>query len=443
MLDQLTKRLATTFANMRRKGRISEDDVNEMLREVRVALLEADVNFQVAKDLIARIKEKAIGEEIFGSLTADQSIIKIVRDELTELMGSAETKFNWAPNPPTVILMCGLQGSGKTTTTAKLCQYLKRQGKNPMMVACDTQRPAAITQLQVLGEQIDVPVFALTDGTSPPEIAKQALARCKHMQNDVLVVDTAGRLSIDEPLMQELERVSQAIGAHENFLVLDASIGQEAVNIAKAFDERFKLTGTIFTKLDGDTRGGAVLSVRQVTGVPVRFIGVGERTDALETFHPDRIAERILGFGDVLGLIEQAELNINKEDAEELQAKMMSGGMDFEVMLGQFKMMKKMGPIQGILKKLPGIAGALPEGALDQINDGHMNRIEAIILSMTPQERKNPDIMNGSRRRRISRGSGVPVEEVNRLVQQLYDMRKMMKQAKKMEKRHTKFRKRR
>ena len=443
MLDQLTRRLATTFAKMRGKGRISEDDVNEMLREVRVALLEADVNFQVAKELIAKVKEKAIGEEVFGSLNADQTIIKIVRDELTEVMGGSESNFNWASSPPTVILMCGLQGSGKTTTSAKLCQYLKRQGKKPMMVACDTQRPAAITQLQVLGEQVDVPVFALTDGTKPPEIARQALERCKYLQNDVLIVDTAGRLSIDEDLMNELEQVRKVVGPHETFLVLDGSIGQEAVNIAKAFDEKFKLTGTIFTKLDGDTRGGAILSVKQVTGVPVRFIGIGERTDALEVFYPDRLAQRILGFGDVLGLIEQAEFAIDKDDAADLQQKMMSGGMDFDMMLGQFRMMRKMGPIQGLLKKLPGIAGALPEGALDQINDGHMDRVEAIILSMTPQERKNPDIMNGSRRKRISQGSGVPVQEVNQLVTQLYEMRKMMKQAKKMEKRHKKFNKRR
>lgn len=442
MLDSLTKKIGGVFARLRGKGRLSEDDVNEMLREVRVALLEADVNFAVAKGFISRVKEKAIGEEVMASLTADQMILKIVRDELVELLGVEETKFNWGSSPPTVILMCGLQGSGKTTTTAKLVLWLKRQGKKPMLAACDTQRPAAVKQLEVLGEQVDAPVFSLLDGTSPPQIARQALERCKFLMHDVLIVDTAGRLSIDAALMDELEEIRKAVNPNETFLVLDAATGQEAVTVATAFHERFQLTGTIFTKMDGDTRGGAVLSVREVTGVPVRFIGIGEGTTALEMFYPKRLAERILGFGDVMGLIEQAELAIDKEDAEAMQKSMKGGEIDFNIMLQQFKMMRKMGPIQGILKKIPGLSTMLPDEALNQVDDGKVNRIEAMILSMTPKERSNPDILNGSRRKRIARGSGTSQEEVNQLIQQLYGMRKMMKQASKMQKKFEKHNRR-
>jgi signal recognition particle subunit SRP54 len=435
MLDNLTRRIGGVFSRLRGKGKLSEEDVSEMLREVRTALLEADVNFQVAKQFVASVKEKAVGEDVYGSLSADQTIIKIVRDELVELLGGEETKFNWNPAPPTVILMVGLQGSGKTTTTAKLAKWLQRQGKKPMLAACDIQRPAAVKQLEVLGEQIGVPVFAELDGSSPPEIAKKALERCKYMMNDVLIVDTAGRLSIDIDLMDELQKIHQIVKPDEVFLVLDSTTGQEAVNVANAFHERFSLTGTIFTKLDGDTRGGAILSVRQVTGVPVRFTGVGEMVDALDMFYPSRMAERILGFGDVLGLIEQVQMNVEQEDAEKMQEAFSKGQMDFNMMLNQFKMMKKMGPIQGILKKLPGIGTMIPEEALNAINDKSFTRIEAIILSMTPKERANPDIINGSRRKRIANGSGTAVEEVNQLLKQLDGMKSQMKQFSKMEKR--------
>ncbi len=433
MLDNLTKRLSGIFSGLRRKGRLTPDDVNEMLREVRVALLEADVNFGVAKEIIARIREKAIGEDLFASLNAEQTIIKIVRDELVEILGSEPVPLNWGPSPPTVILMCGLQGSGKTTTCAKLAIWLKKQGKKPMLAACDTQRPAAITQLQVLGEQVDVPVYAKTDGTKPPQIAKEALERCRHLLLDTLVIDTAGRLQIDEPLMAELTQVVEVSKPHEVFLVLDSTTGQEAVNVAQAFHEHVNVTGAIFTKLDGDTRGGAVLSVRAATGVPVRFIGVGEQVEALDFFYPNRMAERILGFGDIMGLIEQAEAAVDKDDAKEMEARVRQGNIDFEMMLQQFKMMRKMGDIRKIMKMVPGLSNAIPEEALNSINDKSINRIEAIILSMTPKERRNPDVLNGSRRKRLATGSGTSVEEVNKLVAQLYEMRKGMKQMTKLQ----------
>ncbi|MCC7102171.1 MAG: signal recognition particle protein [Fimbriimonadaceae bacterium] len=437
MLDNLTRRISGAFSRMRGKGKLSEADVNEMLQEVRTALLEADVNFKVAKQFVARIKEKAIGEDVFGSLSADQTIIKIVRDELVALLGQEETKFHWSPAPPTVVLLCGLQGSGKTTTAAKLAKWLDRQGKKAMLAACDTQRPAAVKQLEVLGEQVGVPVYSLLDGTSPPQIARQALERAKYLMLDVLIVDTAGRLTVDDALMDELQQVHRGVQPSEILLVLDSTTGQEAVNVAQAFHERLNLTGTIFTKLDGDTRGGAVLSVRQVTGVPVRFTGVGEAVDALDQFYPSRMAERILGFGDVMGLIEQAESAIRQEDAAEMQKAMMGGAVDFNTLLQSFKFMRKMGPMQNIMRKLPGIS-QVPEEMLNEVNDEKVNRIEAIILSMTPKERSNPDIISGSRRKRIAAGSGVTVEDVNALLQQLYGMRKQMKQFSKLEKRFKK-----
>lgn len=434
MLDNLTRRISGAFSRMRGKGKLSEADVNEMLQEVRTALLEADVNFKVAKSFVNSVKEKAVGEDVFGSLSADQTIIKIVRDELVELLGQEITKFNWSPAPPTVVLLCGLQGSGKTTTAAKLAKWLEKQGKKAMLAACDIARPAAVKQLEVLGEQVGVPVYSLLDGTSPPQIAKQALERAKYLMLDVLIVDTAGRLTIDDALMNELQQVHANVQPSEILLVLDSTTGQEAVNVAQAFHDRLNLTGAIFTKLDGDTRGGAVLSVRQVTGVPVRFTGVGEAVDALDQFYPSRMAERILGFGDVIGLIEQAESAIKQEDAAEMQKAMMGGAVDFNTLLQSFKFMRKMGPMQNIMRKLPGIS-QVPEEMLNQVNDEKVNRIEAIILSMTPKERSNPDIISGSRRKRIAAGSGVTVEDVNALLQQLYGMRKQMKQFSKLEKR--------
>ena len=428
MLDNLTRRLGGILANLGRKGKLTEDDVNEMLREVRVALLEADVNFKVAKSFIARVKEKAVGEDVYGSLTADQTIIKIVRDELTDMLGTEAIKFNWGSAPPTVILMLGLQGSGKTTTTAKLAKWLLAQGKKPMLAACDIQRPAAIKQLEVLGEQVGVPVFAKTDGTNPVEIARQALERCRYMQNDVLIVDTAGRTTVDEALMEELRKIAEVVKPNEAFLVLDSTTGQEAVSVAESFHEKVAITGAIFTKLDGDTRGGAVLSVRSATGVPVRFTGVGEGIDALDAFHPDRMAQRIIGFGDVMGIIEKAEVAFEGEDVEAMDKRLSKGDFDFDFMLQQFRMMRKMGPLKNVMKMIPGFSTHVPEEMLDQIDDKQVNRIEAIIFSMTQKERQNPDIINGSRRKRIAAGSGTTVEEVNHLIRQLYDMRRTMKQ---------------
>jgi signal recognition particle subunit SRP54 len=434
MLDTLTRRLSGILMGLGRKGRLTESDVNEMLREVRVALLEADVNFRVAKDFIARVKEKAVGEDVFGSLTPEQTIIKIVRDELVEMLGTDAVPFNWGSAPPTVILMCGLQGSGKTTTTAKLAKWLIGQGKKPMLAACDIQRPAAIKQLEVLGEQVGVPVFTKTDGTKPPVIAREALERARHMMNDVLIVDTAGRLQIDESLMEELRQIHQVTKPNEVFLVLDSTTGQEAVSVAEAFHAKVPVTGAIFTKLDGDTRGGAILSVRQATGVPVRFTGIGEQIDALDFFYPSRMAERIVGMGDIFGIIERAEAAIDKDEAEQLESKMSKGNLDFNDMLMTFQMMKKMGPIKNIMKMLPGIGAQLPEEAFDEINEANTGRIEAIILSMTLKERTNPDIINSSRRKRIARGSGTTVEEVNNLLRQFYNSRRGMKQVMQMQK---------
>ncbi|CAN5662339.1 signal recognition particle protein [soil metagenome] len=432
MLDSLTRRLAGIMGDLRKKGRLSEDDVNEMLREVRVALLEADVNFGVAKEFIKHVKEKAIGEDVFGSLTADQTVVKIVRDELVEMLGTEPMRFTYSPQPPTVVLMCGLQGSGKTTTTAKLAKWLVSEGKKPMLAACDIQRPAAIKQLQVLGESVDVPVYAKTDGTDPVTIAKEALERAKYLMCDVLIVDTAGRLSIDESLMEELKRIHDAVKPTEVLLVLDSTTGQEAVNVAKAFHDRVPVTGAVFTKLDGDTRGGAVLSVRSATGVPVRFTGVGEGVDALEPFYPQRMAERIIGMGDVIGLIEKAEMAFSGEDVGGIENRLTSGQIDFNFMLDMFRMMKKMGPLKGLMKLIPG-AASLPEEVMDQVGEADTKHIEAIIYSMTPKERSNPDIINGSRRKRIAAGSGRTVEEVNQLLRQFAMSRRQMKQLGKMQ----------
>jgi signal recognition particle subunit SRP54 len=443
MLDNLARKLTGIFAGLRREGHLSEEDVTAMLREVRVALLDADVNFAVAKRFVASVKEKAIGENIYGSLTADQTIIRIVRDELTAMLGGEPVNFRWSSAPPTVILMCGLQGSGKTTTTAKLAKWLIDQGKKPMLAACDIQRPAAIKQLEVLGEALNVPVFSKTDGTKPPQIAKDALERCKHLLLDVLIVDTAGRLQIDEGLMGELKQIHDSVKPSESFLVVDSTTGQEAVNVAQAFHEQIPITGAIFTKMDGDTRGGALLSVRETTGVTVRFIGVGEQTAALDMFHPDRMAQRILGMGDVMGIIEKAEQAVADEDAQGLEGKLKRGTFDFEDMLAMFSTMRKMGPIQNLFKMIPGIATHVPQEQLDGIDDKGVNRIEAIILSMTPFERSSPDSINGSRRKRIAKGSGRTVEEVNALIKQLYEMRRNMKQFNVMQSRMSKFQKRR
>jgi signal recognition particle subunit SRP54 len=440
MFDNLARRLSGIISALGRGGRVTEDDVAGMLREVRVALLEADVNFGVAKEFVAAIKAKAVGEEIYGTLTPDQTIIRIVRDELTTMLGGDEpVKFQWASAPPTVVLLCGLQGSGKTTTAAKLAKWMVAQGKKPMMAACDLQRPAAIKQLEVLGEQIDVPVFTKIGETSAVAVAKEALERAKYLMNDVLIVDTAGRLQIDDVLMDELQKVEQAVKPTESLLVVDSTTGQESVNVARAFHEKVGITGAIFTKLDGDTRGGAVLSVRAATGVPVRFIGLGEQIDTLDVFHPDRMAQRILGMGDILGIIEKAEAAIDRDDAEAMQAKWTKGSVDFNDFLSNFQAVRKMGPIQNVMKMIPGLGINIPEEALNKMDDGHINRIEAMILSMTPKERAYPDILNGSRRKRIAAGSGSTVEDVNALIKQMYEMRRQMKQFGKAQAKMSKF----
>lgn len=441
MLDNLTRRLGGVFASLRRKGRLNEDDVAQMLREIRVALLEADVNYQIAKDFVESVKQKAVGEDLFGSLSAEQTLIKIVRDELILLLGTAPKAVNWSPSPPTVILMCGLQGSGKTTTCAKLARWLVKSGKKPLMAACDVQRPAAITQLQVLGESIGVPVFAI-EGSDPIRIAKKAIEYAKHHFLDVLIVDTAGRTTLDSALMAELQQISKSVAPVETLLVLDATTGQEAVTVANAFHEATSLTGVIFSKMDGDARGGALLSVRASTSVPVRFLGEGEQTDALTEFSPARVADRILGMGDVIGIIEKAEQAVDKGAVEGMQGRIKSGKLDFADMLEQFRMVKKMGPLKNVMKMVPGLSASLPEDALDKLDDGRMDQVEAIVLSMTPAERANPDILNGSRRRRIAAGSGTTPHDVNSLVDQLHVMRKQMKQFSKLEKRFGKKRRR-
>lgn len=417
---------------MRRRGRISEGDFDDAMREVRIALLEADVNLKIVKEFITHVREKAIGEQVWESLRPDEMVIKLVSDELVELLGEEPPKFAWSPSPPTVVLLCGLQGSGKTTTAAKLALRLQKMGKKPMLAACDLQRPAAIRQLQILGEGIGVPVYTDTNTKDPVKVAKAAIADCKHRLLDTLILDTAGRLQIDEPLMKEIRDVRAVSNPTETLLVVDSTTGQEAVSVAEAFDQSLGLTGLIFSKLDGDTRGGAVLSVRAVTGKPVRFVGVGEAVDALEVFDSKRIAERILGFGDVIGLIERVQDTYDEEDAKEIDRQFKSGRVDFKSLLTQMQMVKKMGNLKSLLKLIPGMS-QLPKELLDQVGEGkQIDRVTAVINSMTPVERRNPDILNGSRKRRIAAGSGSSVEEVNRLIKSLDQMQKQMKQMSKM-----------
>jgi len=432
VFDNLTEKLTGIFGRMRRRGRISESDFDDAMREVRIALLEADVNLKVVKEFITHVREKAIGEQVWESLKPDEMVIKLVRDELVELLGEEPPKFAWSPSPPTVVLLCGLQGSGKTTTAAKLALRLQKMGKKPMLAACDLQRPAAIRQLQILGEGIGVPVYADVNTKDPVKVTKAAIADCRHRLLDTLILDTAGRLQIDEPLMQEIRDVRGASNPSETLLVVDSTTGQEAVSVAESFDQALGLTGLIFSKLDGDTRGGAVLSVRAVTGKPVRFVGVGESVDSLEAFDSKRVAERILGFGDVLGLIERVQDSYDEEDAKEIDRQFKTGKVDFESLLTQMQMVKKMGNLKSLLKLIPGMS-QLPKELLDEVGEGkQIDRVTALINSMTPVERRNPDILNGSRKRRIAAGSGSSVEEVNRLIKSLDQMQKQMKQMSKM-----------
>ncbi|MGE5528698.1 MAG: signal recognition particle protein [Patescibacteria group bacterium] len=424
-LEALSSRLQETFRRLRGKGRLTETDVDQALREVRVALLEADVNFLVVKDFVAKVRGRAVGQEILASLTPAQHVIKIVHEELTGLLGAEEARLLPAARPPAVIMLAGLQGSGKTTTAGKLALYLRCQGRQVLLVAADVQRPAAVRQLQVVGEKVETRVFTLP-GKGPVEICAAGVAEGARLAVDYVVLDTAGRLHVNDELMQELARIKEAVRPQEILLVVDAMTGQDAVNAAKAFNERLGLTGLILTKLDSDTRGGAALSIRAVTGTPVKFAGMGEKLDQLEVFHPDRIASRILGMGDVLTLIEQAQKNVDEKNAREMLAKLRKDEFTLEDFLGQMQEMRKLGPLEHILGMLPGMPAKELKGL--QLDGRELSRAEAIIRSMTPGERQSPQIINGSRRRRIARGSGTSVQQVNRLLQQFEQSRKLMRQ---------------
>ncbi len=422
--ENLSDKLSGVFKRLRSKGKLSESDVKAAMREVRLALLEADVNYKVAKDFTNTVTEKCIGANVMESLTAPQTVVKIVKEELTALMGSEQARLKTANKIPTVIMMCGLQGSGKTTHSAKLAKYLKAQGHRPMLVACDIYRPAAIEQLKVVGKAVDAPVFEM--GTEKPEIiAKKAVEKARDYGYDYLILDTAGRLHIDEALMDELKRITETVEVNDILLVIDSMVGQDAVNIAKAFNDILAIDGVILTKLDGDTRGGAALSVRAVTGKPIMFVGVGEKLDELDEFHPDRMASRILGMGDVLSLIERVESEIDQKKAEEAAKRLKENKFDMNDLLAQFQQIKKMGSLKSILSMLPGMDRQLRDVDID---DRQMLRIEAIIKSMTAKEREKPDIINASRKRRIAAGSGMRVEDVNKLLNQYDQMKKMFRQ---------------
>jgi signal recognition particle subunit SRP54 len=425
MFESLSDKLQNVFKRLRGKGSLTEADVSEALREVRLALLEADVNFRVVKDFVARVKERAVGQDVLESLTPAQMVVKIVNEELTAILGGEEARLNFAPRPPTIFLMVGLQGSGKTTHCAKLANLLRKQGRRPLLVACDIYRPGAIKQLQVVGEQVQTPVFTLGDKQDPVGIARAGVQHASDNGHDVVIVDTAGRLHIDEQMMDEVARLQQTLQPTEVLLVLDAMTGQDAVTVAKEFTERLGVTGFILTKLDGDTRGGAAISIRAVAGQPIKFLGVGEKPDAIEVFHPDRLASRILGMGDVLTLIEKAEAVIDEKRALELEKKLRTNRFDLEDYLEQIQQMRKMGPLEQILNAIPGFSAMQAKGKLE-IDEKELNRVTAIIQSMTRDERHDPAIINGSRRRRIAAGSGTTVQEVNRLLNRFTQMRKAL-----------------
>lgn len=425
--EGLTSRLQNVFSKLRGRGKVSEEDVNTAMREVRLALLEADVNFKVVKDFIAKVKEKSVGSEVMDSFTPGMVIIDIVNKELTELMGGSQAKLAKSNKPPTVILMAGLQGAGKTTTSAKLAKLLLKGNHRPLLVAGDIYRPAAIKQLQVLGEQIKVPVFTLPEGNSPVEIARQALQHAKDNSNDYLIVDTAGRLHVDDELMEELRQIHEVTTPDEVLLVVDAMTGQDAVNVAESFNTQLTLTGVVLTKLDGDTRGGAALSVKAVTGCPIKFAALGEKIDALEPFHPERMASRILGMGDMLSLIEKAQAEIDTDKAKEMERKMRNAEFTFDDFLEQMAQVKKLGPIDQIMDMIPGM-GKMKQMQDVKVDEKQMDRVEAIVHSMTKKEKQNPEMINHSRRKRIAAGSGTNLADVNRLIKQFDEMRRMMKQ---------------
>lgn len=427
IFEGLSDKLQNAFGKLRSKGKLTEADVKTAMREVKMALLEADVNFKVVKDFVKVVQERCVGEEVLKSLTPGQMVVKIVNEELTALMGDIQSKLTYSPQPPTVIMMVGLQGAGKTTTSGKLGGYLKKDGKSPLLVACDVYRPAAIKQLQVVGEKLDLPVFTMGDQVSPVEIAKKALEHAKSHSNDVVIIDTAGRLHVDEVLMQELKDIKTEANPQEILLVVDSMTGQDAVNVSESFNEILGIDGVVLTKLDGDTRGGAALSIRAVTQKPIKFIGMGEKLDNLEPFYPDRMASRILGMGDVLSLIEKAESALDMEKAKVLGQKLKKNEMDFEDFLMQLEQVQNLGPLDKLLELVPGMGNIKGQiGDLDS-KGKEINRTKAIIQSMTLEERRNPQILNASRKKRIARGSGTSVQDVNRLIKQFNEMKKMMK----------------
>ncbi|MFB6466612.1 signal recognition particle protein [Cytobacillus sp. Hz8] len=426
--EGLADRLQNTIQKIRGKGKVSEADVKEMMRDVRLALLEADVNFKVVKEFVKKVSERAAGQEVLKSLTPGQQVIKVVKEELTELMGGEQSKIAVANRPPTVIMMVGLQGAGKTTTTGKLANLLrKKHNRNPLLVAADIYRPAAIKQLETLGKQLNMPVFSLGDQISPVEIAKLAIEKAKEEHNDYVLIDTAGRLHVDERLMDELKQIKELTSPDEIFLVVDAMTGQDAVNVAQSFNEQLGLTGVVLTKLDGDTRGGAALSIRSVTNTPIKFVGLGEKLDALEAFHPERMASRILGMGDVLTLIEKAQANVDEEKAREMEQKFRTASFTLDDFLDQLGQVRKMGPLDELLKMMPG-ANKIKGLNNMQIDEKQISHVEAIIKSMTKNEKNHPETINASRRKRIAKGSGTTVPEVNRLLKQFEDMKKMIRQ---------------
>ncbi|GGC90580.1 signal recognition particle protein [Thalassobacillus devorans] len=432
--EGLADRLQNTIQRIKGKGKVTEQDVKEMTREVRLALLEADVNFKVVKDFVKRVKERAIGQEVMESLTPGQQVIKVVKEELTDLMGGDESKIAVAKRPPTVIMMVGLQGAGKTTTTGKLANHLrKKHNRKPLLVAADVYRPAAINQLQTLGKQLDLPVYAKGTDADPVDIANEAIAEAKENHNDYVIIDTAGRLHVDSDLMGELQQIKENVQPDEIFLVVDAMTGQDAVNVAESFDEQLEVSGVVLTKLDGDTRGGAALSIKAVTGKPIKFAGMGEKLDQLEAFHPERMASRILGMGDVLTLIEKAQDSVDENRAKELEQKMRSASFTFDDFLEQMGQVRSMGPLDELLDMIPG-ANKMKGLKNAQIDDKQISHVEAIIQSMTKKERQDPSLMNASRKRRIAKGSGTSVSEVNRLLKQFEEMKKMMKQMTNMQK---------